>query len=636
MKSKVKQILAIVLAVVLLASLSACGSKDVNNNEINGTFSEFLVAEKVGTVDRDNFTTNDGGLTYKGDNDLYGIISYEGLHDSGAIYSSITSKGKYFQVRKAEPTSRDDIAALNSSCLVDGKGNIIVPEGYAAFDVLNERYVLAAKASKVTYSEDKTVVNYNDENGLSFTTSSYMSDSASWYEGEWCVFDIKTGAPVPNVSGAYKVDIYARGDFLLYKNASEENVRVNSKGESAPEEAYFFEDGSYKIESKVGEVYATDGTKMFSFDLTGYEPNYVYGDYYAASKYVDGETTYAVMNNKGEIVSEGYTESITIYGEIVHSGEKIYNINGENIIEGTYTSIDEDRVFGNNWLLYNNDYYTLIDKNGKVFYNGGGNKAHVWESDFVANIEKDGENYYFSHKDQDYTIPGYHFAPWIVEVPNANSMYDLVDTMTGKKLLEGYSDYSSISRNSLAYYVYAKYNGGADVYLIVAGSQLAEVTAKKTRLYDDLIKAFEAEGITVSVNKETGEIALDSSVLFGGDSADLTADGKAFLNKFIKAYTNVVYSEEYTGFISKTMVEGHTAPVAGSTYASGYDLSVQRATNVKDYCLSGETGIDTAKIADTLEAVGYSNSQPVYNANGEVDMAASRRVSFRFMVNVEF
>ena len=127
MKSKVKQILAIVLAVVLLASLSACGSKDVNNNEINGTFSEFLVAEKVGTVDRDNFTTNDGGLTYKGDNDLYGIISYEGLHDSGAIYSSITSKGKYFQVRKAEPTSRDDIAALNSSCLVDGKGNIIVP-----------------------------------------------------------------------------------------------------------------------------------------------------------------------------------------------------------------------------------------------------------------------------------------------------------------------------------------------------------------------------------------------------------------------------------------------------------------------------------------------------------------------------
>ena len=84
------------------------------------------------------------------------------------------------------------------------------------------------------------------------------------------------------------------------------------------------------------------------------------------------------------------------------------------------------------------------------------------------------------------------------------------------------------------------------------------------------------------------------------------------------------------------MVEGHTAPIEGCTYASGLQLSEERALNVKNYCLSSDTGVDVSKISDALEAVGYSNSKPVYDANGKVDLAASRRVSFRFLVNVEF
>ena len=140
----------------------------------------------------------------------------------------------------------------------------------------------------------------------------------------------------------------------------------------------------------------------------------------------------------------------------------------------------------------------------------------------------------------------------------------------------------------------------------------------------------------LEVADENGEIALDSSVLFGGDSAELTASGKTFLNKFIKAYTTVAFSEKYEGFISKTMVEGHTAPVNGSTYASGLQLSEERALNVKNYCLSAETGVDVSKISKSLENVGYSNSQPVYDKDGKVNMAASRRVSFRFIVNVDF
>ncbi len=166
-------------------------------------------------------------------------------------------------------------------------------------------------------------------------------------------------------------------------------------------------------------------------------------------------------------------------------------------------------------------------------------------------------------------------------------------------------------------------------------SELKAIVEKKENLMEDLAKAFNDAGIKVSVDKKTGELAMDSSVLFGGDSAALTDDGKKFLNKFVEVYTSIVFSDKYQGFVSKTMVEGHTAPVAGGTYESGLPLSQERANNVKNYCVSSETGVDTSKLAANLEAVGYSNSKPVTDANGEVDMAASRRVSFRFVINLD-
>ena len=124
-------------------------------------------------------------------------------------------------------------------------------------------------------------------------------------------------------------------------------------------------------------------------------------------------------------------------------------------------------------------------------------------------------------------------------------------------------------------------------------------------------------------------------MLFGGDSAAITDDGKTLLNKFLAAYTSIIYNEKYEGFISMTRIEGHTAPVAGDTYEDGLPLSQERAANVKDYCLSSDTGVDTSRLASSLEAVGLSNSKPVYNADGEIDMEACRRVSFRFIVNLD-
>ena len=165
--------------------------------------------------------------------------------------------------------------------------------------------------------------------------------------------------------------------------------------------------------------------------------------------------------------------------------------------------------------------------------------------------------------------------------------------------------------------------------------KLKEIVEKKDNLMDELAKAFESAGIKVTVDPDNGEIRMDSSVLFGGDSAELSVEGKELLNKFIKAYTSIVFSDKYRDFVQKTIIEGHTAPLANSTYESGLPLSVERANVVKDYCLSSETNVDTKGLSSSLEAKGMSNEKPIMDADGNVDLNASRRVSFRFIINIQ-
>lgn len=158
-------------------------------------------------------------------------------------------------------------------------------------------------------------------------------------------------------------------------------------------------------------------------------------------------------------------------------------------------------------------------------------------------------------------------------------------------------------------------------------SEIQKIAEKKSDLFDALYAEFTAQGIDATVNRQNGEINLNAAVLFGGDSAVISDSGKALLDKFIVAYTSVIGNEEYSDFIDKTVIEGHTAPVAGSTYESGLPLSTERAENVKNYCLNA---VGTA----VFEAQGMSNNAPIYDLNGNVDIAASRRVSFKIIVKL--
>jgi chemotaxis protein MotB len=161
--------------------------------------------------------------------------------------------------------------------------------------------------------------------------------------------------------------------------------------------------------------------------------------------------------------------------------------------------------------------------------------------------------------------------------------------------------------------------------------KLEQIVKTKDELLGELVKAFSDAGISVTINPETGEVTMDAAVLFPVGEYAVSAEGQALMQRFIQVYTGVVFDEKYSGFISKIMVEGHTDSTGN--YDSNLTLSQNRANSVKALCL--EYGKDNAQLAQMLQAVGYSSDRLIFDASGKEDQAASRRVCFRFIINLD-
>ena len=167
-------------------------------------------------------------------------------------------------------------------------------------------------------------------------------------------------------------------------------------------------------------------------------------------------------------------------------------------------------------------------------------------------------------------------------------------------------------------------------------AQLAKIAEKRAGLLTDLKLAFQSVGLSVQINETTGEIALDAAVLFDVNESTLSDQGKQLLRQFVEAYTYVVFNEKYDGFVEKIMIEGHTDPDGGYDY--NRKLSQKRAESVLDYALSSDCGMDAGELKQfkaSAEAKGYAYDRPVLDAAGQVDKAASRRVTFCFIINAQ-
>ena len=168
-------------------------------------------------------------------------------------------------------------------------------------------------------------------------------------------------------------------------------------------------------------------------------------------------------------------------------------------------------------------------------------------------------------------------------------------------------------------------------------AQIEQLVGMKTRIITSLSSALKQSGISASVDPVTGSIALESDVLFESGKYELTAAGRNFVDQFLPVYLNVLFSEEYGSYVSEIIIEGHTDSVGG--YLSNLELSQQRALAVASYVLGDSCRAVSADVKNQLRPVvtvnGRSFSDRIFNESGVEDMAASRRVVFKFRLTDE-
>ena len=168
-------------------------------------------------------------------------------------------------------------------------------------------------------------------------------------------------------------------------------------------------------------------------------------------------------------------------------------------------------------------------------------------------------------------------------------------------------------------------------------AQLDKLVGVRAELVSSLINALAASNLSGASVDDSGAIVFDTSMMFDTNKYTLKDVGKAFLDSFIPSYLSVLMSEEYAPYVSQIIIEGHT-DTSGS-FLNNMTLSQNRANAVLAYILSDEfTGIPLAskkRLEQIVTVNGRSYSDPVYRADGSVDMNASRRVVIKFRMNDE-
>lgn len=169
----------------------------------------------------------------------------------------------------------------------------------------------------------------------------------------------------------------------------------------------------------------------------------------------------------------------------------------------------------------------------------------------------------------------------------------------------------------------------------ISSEKLEALLQTRHDLLADLEKVFNENNIAVTVNKDSGELSLNAEVLFATNEYALTSEGEEAVKQFMSVLSEVLSEEKYIGFISDIVIQGHTD--TNGTYEYNLTLSQQRAQTVLDYCIGQENEIGNSlyNVNELLYAEGCSYDFPIFNDNGEIDMDASRRVSFIFHINVE-
>lgn len=161
--------------------------------------------------------------------------------------------------------------------------------------------------------------------------------------------------------------------------------------------------------------------------------------------------------------------------------------------------------------------------------------------------------------------------------------------------------------------------------------QLQKLIGVKPSIIEDLNNALAKANLKATVDENTGDIVLESSVLFDRNAYTIKDDGQELLGRFLPVYLGVLMSDKYADYIGEIIIEGHTDSSGG--YMTNMRLSQNRATAVAEYTMNlpylANDSKRMEKFRDLITVTGRSYSDLVY-VNGVEDKEASRRVVFKF------
>ena len=161
--------------------------------------------------------------------------------------------------------------------------------------------------------------------------------------------------------------------------------------------------------------------------------------------------------------------------------------------------------------------------------------------------------------------------------------------------------------------------------------KIEDMVGMKAEIIAELSASLSRANLSAAVDKNTGDIVLDSAVLFTKNASTIMADGKSLLNQFIPVYLEVLLRPEYADYLGQIVIEGHTDD--SGSYKHNMKLSQERAYEVMMYVLDmyPEGSQKRTLLEKLLTATGRSETDLIYYPGTRiVDQDASRRVEFKF------
>ena len=161
--------------------------------------------------------------------------------------------------------------------------------------------------------------------------------------------------------------------------------------------------------------------------------------------------------------------------------------------------------------------------------------------------------------------------------------------------------------------------------------QIDALIGIRPRIITALSSALSSANLSATVDNSTGDILLDSPVLFDTGKSEIRAEGKALLDRFVPVYLNVLLRDEYSAYLGEIIIEGYTDSTGD--YYNNLKLSQERALSVATYILK-MPGLTTRQRdllkSGLLTITGRGATGLIYDQYGNEDKEASRRVEFHF------